>query len=154
MSRLYKQFDHWYLVWAGYNGGPGRVSRGIKKYGTRDSWELEAHNAFPAETDNYVPKIVAAAIIGKYRERYGFTDIKYQEPLDYKTVTIDGNVGVMYSPDAQESAAVSLKPTIHTSYNMHYPQHPQSNEYTSPQTSRKAFSIRILKSRSQSALLM
>jgi membrane-bound lytic murein transglycosylase D len=94
MSRLYKQFDHWYLVWAGYNGGPGRVSRGIKKYGTRDFWELEAHNAFPAETDNYVPKIVAAAIIGKYRDRYGFTDIQYQEPLDYKTVTIDGNVGV------------------------------------------------------------
>ncbi len=94
MSRLYKNFDHWYLVWAGYNGGPGRVSRGISKHGTRDFWELKDKNAFPAETDNYVPKIIAAAIIGKYKERYGFTDIKYQEPLQYNTVTIEGNVGI------------------------------------------------------------
>ncbi len=94
MSRLYNNFDHWYLVWAGYNGGPGRVSKGITKYGTRDFWELEAHNAFPSETDNYVPKIIAAAIIGKYRERYGFTDIKYQQPLEYDTVSIEGNVGI------------------------------------------------------------
>ena len=89
-----RNFDHWYLVWAGYNGGPGRVSKGITKYGTRDFWELEAHNAFPAETDNYVPKIIAAAILGKYRERYGFTNIKYQDPLEYDTVTVDGNIGI------------------------------------------------------------
>ena len=94
MSRLYKNFNYWYLVWAGYNGGPGRVSKGIKKFGTRDFWELEAHNAFPAETDNYVPKIIAAAILGKYRERYGFTNIKYQDPLEYDTVTVDGNIGI------------------------------------------------------------
>jgi len=94
MSRLYKNFDHWYLVWAGYNGGPGRVSKGITKYGTRDFWELEGHNAFPAETDNYVPKIIAAAILGKYRERYGFTNIKYQQPLDYDTVSVEGNIGI------------------------------------------------------------
>jgi len=94
LSRLYKRFDHWYLVWAGYNGGPARVSRGITKHETRDFWELEAKNAFPGETDNYVPKIIAAAIIGKYRERYGFTTIKYQEALQYDTVTIEGNVGI------------------------------------------------------------
>ena len=94
LSRLYRNFDDWYLVWAGYNGGPGRVSRAIPKYGTKDFWELKAQNAFPSETDNYVPKIIAAAIIGKYRERYGFTDIQYQSPLEFDEATIDGNVSI------------------------------------------------------------
>lgn len=118
MSRLYKNFDHWYLVWAGYNGGPGRVSKGIKKYGTRDFWELEGHNAFPAETDNYVPKIIAAAILGKYRERYGFTNIKYQEPLEYDTVTVDGNIGIDVLAKCAQLSVSEFK-----AYNPHLLQH-------------------------------
>ena len=94
LSRLYQRFGHWYLVWAGYNGGPARVSRAIKKHESKDFWLLEEKNSFPSETDNYVPKIVAAAIIGKYRERYGFTDIKYQEPLEYEYTTVDKNIGI------------------------------------------------------------
>ncbi len=94
LSRLYKRFDNWYLVWAGYNGGPTRVARAIGKHETKDFWILVNKNAFPAETDNYVPKIIAAAIIGKYKERYGFTDIKYQEPLEYEYTFADKNIGV------------------------------------------------------------
>ena len=118
MSRLYKNFDHWYLVWAGYNGGPGRVSKGIKKYGTRDFWELEGHNAFPAETDNYVPKIIAAAILGKYRERYGFTNIKYQQPLEYDTVSVDGNIGIDVLAKCADLSVSKFK-----AYNPHLLQH-------------------------------
>ena len=94
LSKMYRQFGDWYLVWAGYNGGPGRVSKAVAKHNTKDFWTLKENNAFPDETDNYIPKIVAAAIIGKYRDRYGFTDVKYQEPLQYTHVTIDGNVAV------------------------------------------------------------
>ena len=94
LGRMYRQFGDWYLVWAGYNGGPGRVSKAVAKHNTKDFWTLKQNNAFPDETDNYIPKIVAAAIIGKYRDRYGFADVKYQEPLQYTHVTIDGNVAV------------------------------------------------------------
>ena len=94
LSRLHKRFGDWYLVWAGYNGGPTRVARAVDKHGTKDFWTLVEKNSFPSETDNYVPKIIAAAIIGKYKERYGFTDIKYQEPLEYEYVTVDKNIGV------------------------------------------------------------
>ncbi|MEC7987228.1 MAG: LysM peptidoglycan-binding domain-containing protein, partial [Myxococcota bacterium] len=73
LSRLYRQYDDWYLAWAAYNGGPGRVSRRIKKYGTKDFWTLVKKGAFPSETDNYVPKIIAATIIGKNPKKYGFT---------------------------------------------------------------------------------
>ena len=48
LGHLYKKYDDWYLAWAAYNGGPGRVDRAIKKYGTRDFWELVDKGAFPA----------------------------------------------------------------------------------------------------------
>ena len=51
-------------------------------------------NAFPTETDNYVPKIIAAAIIGKYRDRYGFTNTKYLDPIQYETVKVDANISI------------------------------------------------------------
>lgn len=94
LGYLNKKFGHWYLAWAAYNGGPARVSRAIKKHGTKDFYELVEKNAFPSETDNYVPKLVAAAIIGKHPERYGFTGIEFQDRLVYDTVQVGPNIGI------------------------------------------------------------
>ena len=94
LSHLQKRYGHWYLAWAAYNAGPTRVSRGIKNFGTKDFWTLSKKGAFRAETDNYVPKLLAAAIIGKNPARYGFTDIVKEEPLDHDTVTVPANVGI------------------------------------------------------------
>lgn len=94
LGHLNKKFGHWYLAWAAYNGGPGRVSRAISRHGTKDFYELVERNAFPAETDNYVPKLVAAAIIGHHPERYGFTGIEFQERLEYDTVEVGPNVSI------------------------------------------------------------
>ncbi len=145
LSRLFKQFDHWYLVWAGYNGGPSRVSRGIRNHGTRDFWELEEKNAFPRETDNYVPKIIAAAILGKYRDRYGFTDIQYQEALEYSTVTISGNIGV----DVLAKCA-GLSTKEFQAYNPHILQHalpptPSKQTINVPKKKSKTFLAELAK---------
>jgi membrane-bound lytic murein transglycosylase D len=94
LGHLYKKYDDWYLAWAAYNGGPGRVDRAIKKYGTRDFWELVEKGAFPAETDNYVPKLLAAAIVAHYPERYGFTDIEELPPIAYDTVSVEPSIGI------------------------------------------------------------
>ncbi|MFT5681349.1 MAG: membrane-bound lytic murein transglycosylase D, partial [Myxococcota bacterium] len=94
LGDLYRRYDHWYLAWAAYNGGPGRVSKGISRNGTRDFWELVEHNAFPRETDNYVPKLLAAAIIGKHPDRYGFTGIEYQDAMAMDAVTVGPNIGL------------------------------------------------------------
>lgn len=94
LGHLNKKFGHWYLAWAAYNGGPGRVARAVKAHGTSDFWTLVEKDAFPAETDNYVPKLIAAAIIGHHPERYGFTDIEYQDRLQYDTVEVGPSFGV------------------------------------------------------------
>lgn len=76
MSDLYKRFGDWKLASAAYNAGGGKISRAIKMYGTQDFWELSAdgNNYLKPETKNYVPKIMAAAILSKYAERYGLAD--------------------------------------------------------------------------------
>lgn len=94
LGDLNRKYDDWYLSWAAYNGGPGRVNKGISRYGTRDFWTLVEHNAFPRETDNYVPKLLAAAIIGKHPDRYGFVDIEYQDAMAFDTVTVGPNIGL------------------------------------------------------------
>ncbi|MCK4858720.1 MAG: LysM peptidoglycan-binding domain-containing protein, partial [candidate division Zixibacteria bacterium] len=83
---LYQQFDDWYLALAAYNGGGGRVTRAIKAQKTKDFWKLG--RKLKRETRNYVPLYLAATIIAKNPEKYGFQG-NCGEPLSWSTVTID-----------------------------------------------------------------
>ncbi len=94
LGELHQMFGKWELAWAAYNTGPGRVRRAMKKSGTDDFWTIENGNYLHPETENYVPKIMAAAIIGKHPERYGFTDIEFQDELLYDTAEVSGSVEI------------------------------------------------------------
>lgn len=81
---LYNIFDSWYLSMAAYNVGEGRVLRVVKKYKTKDFWELSrVRRALPRETDNYVPKYLAAKLIAKNPDKYGFDGIDYMPPIEF-----------------------------------------------------------------------
>jgi len=81
LSALYEEFDDWYLAVAAYNAGEGRIRKAIRKYGTRDFWQLARHRTLRLETKRYVPKLIAAIIIAREPARYGFGDIAYQQPI-------------------------------------------------------------------------
>ncbi len=83
LTDLFNQFGCWYLAAAGYNAGEGRVGRAIEKYNTSDFWELAKYNALPKETREYIPKLIAASIIAKDPERFGFGNITYEEPVRF-----------------------------------------------------------------------
>ena len=88
LKDLYDQFRCWYLAAAGYNAGAGKISRAIQRYKTEDFWELAKHRYLKRETKHYVPKMIAAALIAKSPEKYGFFDIAYDEPILYEKVAI------------------------------------------------------------------
>ncbi len=88
LSDLYAEFGSWYLAAAAYNGGPGRIRRGIRRTGSDDFWDLSDARVLRAETRNYVPKLIAAALIAKNPAAYGFTNIERQEPLEYGEVIV------------------------------------------------------------------
>lgn len=73
LSLLYEKLGHWYLAWAGYNTGGGRVRAMIETWQTRDFWELSTHRGFAKETQHYVPKLIACALVAKHPEAFGFT---------------------------------------------------------------------------------
>jgi len=88
LGALYERFGDWQLAVAGYNAGEGKIERAIKKYNSRDFWELARHSYLRLETKRYVPKLIAAIMIARNPEQYGFTDIAYQQPVQYDLVKV------------------------------------------------------------------
>lgn len=73
LSTLHAEFGDWWLACAAYNSGEGKIRRAIAKLGTKDFWEIaENKRALRRETKDYVPKMMAAAILGKNQEQFGF----------------------------------------------------------------------------------
>ena len=68
---LYDMFGDWYLVMAAYNSGPMTVIKGIQRTGYADYWELSKRHVLPRQTQNYVPIILALAMVGKSPALYG-----------------------------------------------------------------------------------
>jgi len=85
---LFNQFGCWYLAAAGYNAGEKRVERAIEQHNTSDFWELSKYNALPRETRAYIPQLIAAAIIAKDPEKYGFGSITYDQPVRFSHMRV------------------------------------------------------------------
>jgi membrane-bound lytic murein transglycosylase D len=88
LADLYAEFGSWYLAAAAYNGGPNRVRRSIRRSGSDDFWTLSRRRYLRRETRNYVPKLIAAALISKQPEHYGFFDVETAEPMAYDVVQV------------------------------------------------------------------
>ncbi len=106
---LYGEFGSWYLVAASYNMGENGLRRQIKKYGTRDYWTLIQLNALPKETQEYVPKILAAMLIAKAPNLYGFRNLEKMDPLDYDVVMAPGGTDLDVLADHLGVTRKSLK---------------------------------------------
>ena len=85
---LYDEFGDWYLAVAAYNGGPGTLRKAIKKTKSRDFWKIAQSRSLRLETKRYVPKLIAAIMIAKEPEKYGFTDIVYEQPLTWEAIEV------------------------------------------------------------------
>lgn len=95
LKDLHDLFGSWELATAGYNAGEGKIGRAIKRYGTRDFWKLTKGRYLKPETKNYVPKIMALAIIGKNLSSFGFNELAFDTTLDYDNIDVPANTDLM-----------------------------------------------------------
>jgi membrane-bound lytic murein transglycosylase D len=92
---LQDQFGSLYLACAAYNGGPGRISRGLTRFAgdfegrTGDDlfFALADKDYLRDETKNYVPQLIAAALVAKQPARYGLHIVPL-EPYRYDSVRV------------------------------------------------------------------
>lgn len=105
---LTERFGSYYLAAAAYNAGAGRVGRSLDRMGVGggqgdDSLDLSGDDAFFSladtrlivkETRDYVPKLIAAALIAKTPERYGFQAADPGDPFPLDTVVLPGGTGL------------------------------------------------------------
>ncbi|MFN2355075.1 MAG: LysM peptidoglycan-binding domain-containing protein [Desulfopila sp.] len=108
LADLYNQFNDWHLAVAAYNGGPGTIRNGLKKYNVTTFWELAEKRYLRLETKRYVPKLIAAILIAKNPQKYGFDNIRYAERLQFDTL----DVGPGFSLDALALVCDSSKKDI------------------------------------------
>lgn len=73
---LYKMFNDWDLVLAAYNGGPGYVSRAMRRTGATDYWSVRPF--LRTETQRYVPKFIAINYIMTYAYAHNIFPTPYQ----------------------------------------------------------------------------
>ena len=92
LKRLHDEFNDWLLAMAAYNCGEGRVRRLVKEMMADSTWDTTKVVTYwdlelPKETMRYVPRILAAMVIGHFPAQYEMTVEKQYLP-DFDTVTV------------------------------------------------------------------
>jgi membrane-bound lytic murein transglycosylase D len=101
LGALQRQFGSLYLAAAAYNGGPGRVARGLTQFasaigdaeGDDKFFALAQQNYLHSETKNYVPQLIAAAIVAKTPDRFGL-NVEVQAPYGYDSVLVEAGTSL------------------------------------------------------------
>ncbi|MCH9685706.1 MAG: transglycosylase SLT domain-containing protein [Deltaproteobacteria bacterium] len=91
LADLHARFGSWELALAAYNAGYGLVMTAIDRHNTNSFWALaKIESGLPYATVNYVPKIVAAALVGRNRETlgYGPDAVTPLSPVDWVEVKL------------------------------------------------------------------
>ena len=119
---LKEQFGSLYLAAAAYNGGPGRIARGMTRYAD-DLDNTQGEDAFfvlaekdylKNETREYVPQLIAAALIAKAPTRYGM-ELHPLEPFAYDSVRVPASTplaAIAKAAGTSISAVVDLNPHL------------------------------------------
>jgi membrane-bound lytic murein transglycosylase D len=103
LQELHDQFGSWYLAAAAYNAGPGRVASALRRHGVGQGgdeafyWKI-IHD-LPQETREYVPKILAAALLAGQAEHFGI-EVERDLPYLFDRVLLPGGTSLVSVADA------------------------------------------------------
>ncbi len=103
LRTLHRIFKRWDLALAAYNGGSGHVGRAMEKSGARTIWELNRAKVLRNETDEYVSRFIALALIYNHQRLFGLNDeIEKEYGSDIETVRVPFSVHLKYISEMTE----------------------------------------------------
>lgn len=115
LSDLVQRLGSVYLAAAAYNAGEGRITRGVRRLpGESDSltdetfFQLADRRYLRRETRDYVPKLIAAALVAKQPARYGFTDIPRLAPLVFDEIRVPDATGLDVLAELADTTTAAL----------------------------------------------
>lgn len=103
LKDLTEMFGSYYLAAAAYNAGAGRVSRGLNRLPDDDNDTIPSDATFfrlydtkllRRETKDYVPKLIAAAMIAKEPTKYGFPVLPPEAAATYDSIVVPDQTGL------------------------------------------------------------
>ena len=77
LKTSYREFGDWLLSLAGYNWGDDNIKQAMRSSRTKNFWNIKRQH-LPPETYDYVPKFIAAKIVGENPSHYGI-QVNYQQ---------------------------------------------------------------------------
>jgi membrane-bound lytic murein transglycosylase D len=93
LADLYEHFQSWELALAAYNLGFKGVTSRLESYRVNDFWELaDIEGALPAETAQYVPRVLAAALVLANLDAFGFDTVERLPPIDGAEIEVPAGI--------------------------------------------------------------
>src|SRR5262249_28688155 len=90
---LIDRFGTWHLALAAFNAGYGAVLRSLANYATNGWWALLVREGgLPGGSWVYVPKLTAAAIVGRTRGGFGSAGVVPDPPWEFDRVVVPKSV--------------------------------------------------------------
>ncbi len=117
LADLNRRFGSLYLAAAAYNAGSGKVSRGLIRLPDDESEPVHSDATFfrlydtrllRRETKDYVPKLIAAALIAKEPRRYGF-NVGASDPVSYDSIVVPDMTGLDVIARLADTTVAAIK---------------------------------------------
>lgn len=123
LKKLFNQFSDWQIALAAYNCGENGMTNAVNRAFAKNFWQLRV----PRETKNYVPEFIAALIIAKNPQCYGFSN-NVTDTFDLDTVDINDCISLYAVADSLNMSPEELRnlnPHI-----LHWCTHPNKQHVT------------------------
>lgn len=106
---LYREFGDWYLAMAAYDAGPATIERAVAATGSADFWVLYRRGLLPNETRNYVPIVIAMALMGKNPRQYGLNRLAADAPLVDDSIVLNAPVDLRLAAECAGTSVADMQ---------------------------------------------
>jgi len=106
---LHQTFRSWPLALAAYNAGGGHVRSEVREHNVTNFWNMDVYGCIYDASRRYALRAIALAVIDMNRGAFGFEGLQHDDPWQFDTVPVPGNVRLSLLADAADLTIAELR---------------------------------------------